>query len=90
MHSAINASTRQVFGKRTAVDAVATLGAGCRMPVGAHATIEGEVLVLRAMIGTTETAQIARTEDRGPVADAHLIGARLATSMLSNMDPIDG
>lgn len=60
---------------------LARLGAGCRMPVGAHATLTGETLTLRAMIGGD--AGIMRDAIAGPAADAEALGAELGERMLA-------
>jgi hydroxymethylbilane synthase len=58
---------------------LARLGAGCRMPVGAHATLAGANLTLRAMIGGD--AGITRDEMTGATSNADVIGTSLADRM---------
>jgi hydroxymethylbilane synthase len=58
---------------------LARLGAGCRMPVGAHATLAGKKLTLRAMMGGVDG--IARDEIGGDAADAESLGTQLADRM---------
>lgn len=69
---------------RTAVTAerafLARLGAGCRMPVGAYATVNESRIHLRAIIGARR--QIARGERTAPLVDATRLGAELADAML--------
>jgi hydroxymethylbilane synthase len=71
-------------GTRAAVTAerafLARLGAGCRMPVGAYATIEADTITLRGMIAGD--AGIARDEISGSMHDGETLGARLADRML--------
>lgn len=59
---------------------LARLGAGCRMPVGAHATIAGATITMRAMIG--DDNGIGRDEISGAAGDADALGAKLADRML--------
>ncbi|HXK33588.1 MAG TPA: hydroxymethylbilane synthase, partial [Dehalococcoidia bacterium] len=61
-----------------------TLGAGCRMPVGAHATVEGGTLRLAAMIGAGE--RLLRDETAGAAADAQALGRALGERMLPEAD----
>lgn len=57
------------------------LGAGCRLPVGAHAVISGGRVQLRAMLADTEGA-IVRREMEATVGDAPAEAGRLADAML--------
>ncbi len=59
---------------------LARLGAGCRMPVGAYATITGATITMRAMIGGDDG--VVRGELRDGIELAEQIGARLADRML--------
>jgi hydroxymethylbilane synthase len=60
----------------------ATLGAGCAVPAGAFALVEGGELRLIAMIAAPDGGEILRTEERGARAIAHEIGARAARRLL--------
>ncbi len=66
---------------RVATDAerafLAVLGAGCRLPVGAHATVEGDTLVLRAVIAD-EAGTLHRGQSMGRRVEAAEIGRELA------------
>ena len=59
------------------------LGAGCRTPVAGHATIEGEKLRLRGLVGRPDASEILRDEESGPSARAGEIGSRLAARLLA-------
>lgn len=54
-----------------------TLGAGCRLPVGAYATVEGENLRLDALLAD-EAGRPHRAEARGPCSAADRMGSGLA------------
>ena len=68
---------------RAAVDAerafLARLGAGCRLPVGALATVSNAQLWLRAMIA--RDGEIARADVRGAASDAVILGERAADAL---------
>jgi hydroxymethylbilane synthase len=59
------------------------LGGGCQVPVAAHATIEGDVLHMRAFIGTTDGSVFLTDKTRGPVAENTRLGKSLAEAILS-------
>ena len=74
-------------GTRAAVEAergfLAELGAGCSLPVGAYAQIDGDLVALRAMLGD-DAAEHARFGDAaGPAADGADIGRGLAQQLLA-------
>jgi porphobilinogen deaminase len=57
------------------------LGAGCRLPVGAYAELEGASLRLRGFLA--DEHEIAhRAELAGPAGDAGMIGYELAEQLL--------
>lgn len=59
-----------------------TLGGGCQVPIGAHATILGDTLHLRAVVASADGAVLIRQETDGLVRDAAQVGARLAESLI--------
>ena len=65
--------------ERTLVEA---LGADCRTPLGAMATVEGDSLRLRVIIATPEGSQLVRHDATGPLDDAAGLGAQLARTLL--------
>ncbi len=67
---------------------LAYLGAGCRMPIGAYATIDGDALTLSAVIGESQDTTFARAQRTGPVASASQIGQELAARMQSRGDAV--
>jgi len=61
---------------------LAELEAGCQVPVGALARIEGTELVLDALIASLDGATVFRGERRGPRDQAAAIGRDLARDLL--------
>ncbi|GIW41275.1 MAG: hypothetical protein KatS3mg076_1852 [Candidatus Binatia bacterium] len=71
---------------RAAVEAerafLATAGGSCRTPIAAYAEVEGEDLVLRALIASLDGARVVRGENRGHLRDARALGEALAERLL--------
>ena len=61
---------------------LAYIGGGCQVPVGAYATLDGDMLTLAGMIGARDGRQV-RGQLAGPADDAATLGARLATQLLA-------
>jgi len=59
------------------------LGGGCRLPVGALASLENGALRLRARVASPDGASLLDGEERGAPADAEAIGRRLADRLLA-------
>jgi hydroxymethylbilane synthase len=57
-----------------------TLGAGCRLPIGAYATVDGASMRLDALLGDEE-GKPHRADAKGPVSTADQLGAALAYSL---------
>lgn len=66
---------------RAAVEAerglLAALGSGCSLPVGAYATVSGELLALRGMLSQDDSAIPDFGDATGPVSEAAEIGRAL-------------
>jgi hydroxymethylbilane synthase len=60
---------------------VRELGADCHTPMGAHATLEGETLTLRAFVGRVDGSEWLRDELSGE--DPEQLGAEVARRLLS-------
>jgi hydroxymethylbilane synthase len=56
------------------------LGGGCQMPIGAHATLAGTELRLRAVSFLQD--KVRRAEGRGAVSDAAGLGERVAAQLM--------
>jgi hydroxymethylbilane synthase len=69
---------------RAAVEAeralLATLGGGCQVPVGAHATLEGGTIHLRAIVASPDGSRLIRGQLSG--TDPALTGSRLGCILL--------
>ena len=67
---------------------LARLGAGCRLPVGAHAEVRHGRLHVRAML-QSEGGRTLTAQDQGNVADASAIGMRVAEALLASSERAD-
>lgn len=56
-------------------------GGGCRAPIGALATIEGEVLRIQGGYVSPDGRSVARATLQGPASDGEALGARLAATL---------
>lgn len=63
--------------------AVRALGADCRSPVGVHATLHGNIMVLRGVAASPDGSALRRAEESGPASSAETIGRRLASRLLA-------
>ncbi len=55
---------------------------GCQAPVGAHATLQGEFLILEAMVAAMDGSQVIRRAMEGPMAKPEELGLALADELL--------
>jgi len=62
---------------------LAALGGGCQVPIGAHATLEGSTIRIRAIIVSPDGAQVIRKEASGLAADGATLGRALGDELLS-------
>ncbi len=60
------------------------LEGGCQVPIGGHATLDGDELFLRGLVGTVDGSEIVRAEIRGPQGDAERLGTTLAEELLDH------
>ncbi len=58
------------------------LEGGCQVPIGVYATIDGDSLHLRGLVGSLDGKQILKTERKGSVEDPRAIGFQLAGEIL--------
>ncbi len=56
---------------------LSALGSGCSLPVGAYATISGDLLALRGMLAQDDAVIPDFGDATGPIADAEAIGRGL-------------
>ncbi len=67
----------------TAERAVAArLQANCQSPVASHATIDGEVLTVDALVAMPDGSRILRRQVSGPLVDAEALGSEVAEQLL--------
>lgn len=74
-------ATAEVTAERALL---AGLGGGCQVPLGAHATVEGSLLGLRAIVISPNGERIVRKDIVGAVADAARLGQELAEQFLAS------
>lgn len=63
---------------------ISTIGAGCSTPVGAHAKIRGNVIVLAAFTANISATKSISLSAEAPVSDAMELGRRTARKMLAD------
>ena len=56
---------------------------GCQVPIAAYATIDGDELFLRGLVGQPDGGQIIQGEIKGARADAETLGNTLAEDLLA-------
>lgn len=65
-------------------DFVSKIGAGCSAPVAINATIDGDTVSLRAMLGYPNGTNILYKELEEPLSKCQDMGTRLATAMIDD------
>ena len=58
------------------------LQGGCQVPIGAFATLDGDELTLRGLVGNPDGSRIIRGEVKGSKFKAHELGIELADELL--------
>lgn len=61
---------------------LATLGGGCQVPIGAHATTHNGIS-LRGVVVSPDGSQVVRASLEGPAADAERVGRTLGEQLLA-------
>jgi hydroxymethylbilane synthase len=59
------------------------LEGGCQVPIAGHATLEGEALLLRGLVGYPDGSQVVRGEISGTPGEAAALGIALADDLLA-------
>jgi hydroxymethylbilane synthase len=77
-----HAETRAAVTAERAV--LSALGGGCQAPMGAHALVDRQNLLILALIISPDGAQIIRQELQGSVADAAALGRFLGEKLLAS------
>jgi hydroxymethylbilane synthase len=62
---------------------LASLGGGCQVPIGAHATVDGDTIHLLGVVASPDGAEIIRAESQGSVAEAERLGRTLGETLLA-------
>lgn len=65
-------------------DFVRKLAGSCSVPIAVHATIDGDRVNLKAMVGLPDGTQILQEDVVEPVADAKDLGIRVAQKMIDD------
>ena len=60
------------------------LGGGCELPVGALAIIDGDEILLDALVAAYDGSTVVRRSRRAPIAHAARLGSELAEEVLSH------
>lgn len=58
------------------------LEGGCQVPIGAYATLDGDQLAIRGMVGSLDGKVIHKSENKGPAQQAETLGETLARELL--------
>jgi len=59
------------------------LNGGCQVPIGGYAVLEGDMLWLRGLVGSTDGKQMLRAEGRAHRSEARALGVRVAEDLLA-------
>ena len=59
------------------------LEGGCQVPIAGHATLDGDTLTLRALVGRPDGSETVRGEITGPRDTAEALGINLADDLLN-------
>ncbi len=59
------------------------LNGGCQVPIAGYASLEGNELFLRGLVGRPDGSEVIRGEVRGPQAQAESLGVKLAEQLLN-------
>lgn len=60
-----------------------TLQGGCQAPIAAHATLQGDHLLLEGLVAAVDGSQVLRRVIEGPVAKPEELGQALGTELLA-------
>ncbi len=56
---------------------------GCQVPIAGHARVDGQKVVLRALVASLDGTRVIRAERTAPLADARKMGEAVAEELLS-------
>ncbi len=61
---------------------LASLGGGCQVPIGAHATVSGDTIRLLGVVASPDGSQIIRAESTGTLDGAEALGRKMGETLL--------
>ena len=61
---------------------LAALGGGCQVPIGAHATVDGDWLAVTGVVASPDGAEMVSARAEGPAAEGERIGTALGEELL--------
>jgi hydroxymethylbilane synthase len=61
----------------------ARLEGSCQVPIGSYAVLDGNLLLLRGLVGTPDGKTMLKASAQGPLSDAEQIGERVANELLA-------
>ena len=61
----------------------ATLEGGCSVPIAGYATIDGEVLTLKGLVGNVSSGEILTEECAGSVSEPEALGQLVANNLIA-------
>ena len=61
---------------------LASLGGGCQVPIGAHATVDGETIRLLGVVASPDGSEIIRAQSAGAVGEAEALGRQMGETLL--------
>lgn len=73
--------TRTRVGAERAMNA--RLEGGCQVPIAGHATLDGDMLTLRGLVGRPDGTEVLRGEQQGAIREAEAVGRGLADELLA-------
>ena len=59
------------------------LQGGCQVPIAGYATLDGDTLSLRGLVGSVDGSEVLQDAVSGPVAEAEALGIALAERLLA-------
>jgi len=62
----------------------ATLEGGCSVPIAGYATLDGESLTLRGLVGNVSSGEILTEECVGSVSEPEVLGQLVANNLIAN------
>ena len=60
------------------------LNGGCQVPIAGHATLDGDTLTIRGLVGEPDGSRIIHASRTGPASEAIALGSAVADELLEN------